>query len=446
MKRSRGGGRDPRGGGRDNFDDDDDRPKKKGGRNFPDRFPQHRLKCPFYQRHPDKYTKAACRGLGFVDMAKLKDHIKQVHTQPLRCSRCWLEMESDEAYSEHVQQESICAKAPEPVDDRIRPQSLKNLDFKKAPYSNASNAEEKWKMMFKVLFPGDSTVPSPYEQQGMNPQLEHALYEAVEEELTRELALVMEPIMTKIKGCIPAIIERCREKLRGSTSLSEDESVFTPLSTPPTSVASSGKNDCGSTTRRDSPQSRFPTYPCSKEAHEIPPTDQNVSDGTCGNAVQPSVSCASYTHAIEPLDIIAAETDHDTGRLDEYGTSNFDPENFNTAEFGDVPGLGHGWWHPMSFVNAAGHHPPSASISKTAPVSSNDGTIPEPDQSGKNMSRQKSSSLPSHVHDECVAQDLSWPEGTASQADLFEKRFPSFDSSQDWESFMKDFDTSPGPS
>lgn len=162
-KRTRENGRNPGDGDGDgdNSDDEDDRPKKKGGRGSPDRFPQRRLKCPFYQRNPKKYTKAACKGSGFVDMAKLKDHIKRVHTQPLRCSRCWLEMESDEAYSEHLQQESICKKAIEPSDDRIRPQLLKRLDFKKAPYSNARNIDEKWKMLFRVLFPSDSSIPSP---------------------------------------------------------------------------------------------------------------------------------------------------------------------------------------------------------------------------------------------------------------------------------------------
>jgi hypothetical protein len=160
-KRSRGGGRDPSDGDGDNSDNDDDRPKKKGGQGLPDCLPRRRLKCPFYQQHPDKYNKAACRGLGFVDMAKLKDHIKRVHTQPLRCSRCWIEIESDEAYSRHLQQESICKKAPEPLEDRIRPQLLKRLDFKKAPYSNARNVEEKWRILFKVLFPSNGTIPSP---------------------------------------------------------------------------------------------------------------------------------------------------------------------------------------------------------------------------------------------------------------------------------------------
>ena len=90
-KRPRGRGRNDPGDGDGDDDssseDDDDsrRPQKK---HVFDRMPQRRLRCPFYQREPDKHTKAACRGEGFTEMGKLKDHLKRVHTQPLRCPRC----------------------------------------------------------------------------------------------------------------------------------------------------------------------------------------------------------------------------------------------------------------------------------------------------------------------------------------------------------------------
>jgi hypothetical protein len=163
-KRAHGSGRDPD----DNDDGDDsnedDPPRKKGGKGPPNRFSvPRRLKCPFYQREPTKYNKAACRGAGFTDMAKLKDHIKRIHTQPLRCLRCWLKLESDDAYLEHQQQEIACLKRakPQEEEDRILPQLLKRLNFKKAPYSNAHGIEAKWRMLFKVLFPDDQNVPSP---------------------------------------------------------------------------------------------------------------------------------------------------------------------------------------------------------------------------------------------------------------------------------------------
>lgn len=291
-KRLRGNGRDPGDGDGDGDDsDDDDRPKKKSEKGSADRLPQRRLKCPFYQRQPEKYTKAACRGEGFADMAKLKDHIKRVHTQPLRCSRCWLEMKSEEAYTGHLQQEDICKKKAEPQEDRIRPQLLKRLDFKKAPYANARNAEEKWKMLFSVLFPSDTNIPSPYEQQGMSPRLERALSEALEEELTRELAPIIEPIMTKIKGCIPAIIESCRQKLMSTSPSSDDEAVFTP------SATSSGIGSSDSEPRSSTKQARHRANPAasrwSGSSFEVVPTAKVLSNKAQGKRPQRPVASTS---------------------------------------------------------------------------------------------------------------------------------------------------------
>jgi hypothetical protein len=159
-KRARGGGRDPDDEGGDASDeDDDDQPKKKGPSN---KTPQRRLKCPFYQRQPEKYTRAACRGEGFADMAKLKDHLKRVHTHPWRCRRCHVAMSEDELEVHEIQSDA-CAISPAPLDDRIAPQTLRKLEFKRAPFVNARSTEEKWKRMYKMLFPADSEadIPSP---------------------------------------------------------------------------------------------------------------------------------------------------------------------------------------------------------------------------------------------------------------------------------------------
>lgn len=146
-------------------------------------------------------------------MAKLKDHIKRVHTQPLRCARCWKDMASEDSYIEHQQAEISCAKRCQPVDDRITQRTLKRLDFKKAPYAYAKDTEHKWRLMYKELFPNDQEAPSPYDQHGFTPRLEKVLYEALEEELTRELAPALEPIMQRIRDRIPFIIQSCKEKL-----------------------------------------------------------------------------------------------------------------------------------------------------------------------------------------------------------------------------------------
>ncbi|KAF2471772.1 uncharacterized protein BDR25DRAFT_393297 [Lindgomyces ingoldianus] len=229
-KRARGGGRDPGDGGDDSGDDGDnnDRPPKKNGKKSPFGVPHRRLKCPFFQRQPEKFARAACRGAGFADMAKLKDHIKRVHTQPLRCLRCWKEMESEDAYTAHQQADTYCNKRPEPPDDRIRPQMLNKLDFKKAPYAHAKTTEEKWKILYRLLFPNDGEVPSPYDQHAFTPRLERVLFEVLEEELTRELAPALEPILNRIKQRIPSIIQNC--KLRLLNTASESDTTYSPSS------------------------------------------------------------------------------------------------------------------------------------------------------------------------------------------------------------------------
>ncbi|KAJ4303456.1 hypothetical protein N0V90_002351 [Kalmusia sp. IMI 367209] len=268
VKRVRGGGRDSGDGG-GGSSDDDDRPKKKSSSG---RFAPRRLKCPFYQRQPEKYTKAACRGEGFVDMAKLKDHLKRVHTQPLRCSRCRMEMNSEDELEEHLNQDEICKKRPEPQDDRIRPQMLKKLDFKKAPFATAKNMEEKWKMMYKVLFAGDpnSSIPSPYDRNTLSPDLAHALAEALEEELTCELTPILEPIVARIKEHIPSIIHRCQVRLAREATLTGEEISNTPCAKP-SSVSS--RSDSKPVESRDKVKRINPTSSsqCSGSNFEVAP-------------------------------------------------------------------------------------------------------------------------------------------------------------------------------
>ncbi|KAL1606735.1 hypothetical protein SLS60_004142 [Paraconiothyrium brasiliense] len=93
---------------------------------------------------------------------------------------------------------------------------------------NARSTEEKWKIMYKTLFPADSEadIPSPYDRNTVSPNLARALTEALEEELNQELAQYLEPVVTRIKARIPAIIERCRANLaQRATATREDINV-----------------------------------------------------------------------------------------------------------------------------------------------------------------------------------------------------------------------------
>ncbi|KAH7115901.1 hypothetical protein B0J11DRAFT_583951 [Dendryphion nanum] len=219
----------------DSNDDDEDGDKlpERSRKRVPSTFPSRRLKCPFNQREPERYRRAACRGEGFEDMAKLKDHIKRAHTQPLRCLRCWKDMDSEDEYAVHLQAEKFCEKQKEPSDERLSYQMVKQLNFKKSPYAKAKSIEQKWKILYSVLFPKDTDIPSPYDKHSLSPRQQQILYDALEEELIKKMTPIMEPIINDIKKSIPAIIRNY--KLRLSQSDSESNASDTPPPCPTTS-------------------------------------------------------------------------------------------------------------------------------------------------------------------------------------------------------------------
>ncbi|ORX97596.1 hypothetical protein BCR34DRAFT_607200 [Clohesyomyces aquaticus] len=220
----------------DSEDGGEERRRKRPMRSFArkDSSPK-RLKCPFYQRDPMKHTRNACRGAGFADMAKLKDHLKRVHSRPLHCTRCWTIMSSTEAYEEHLMLDPICVKQPSafPNDDRICLRKLQDLNFSRTPFMQSQSIGEKWEILYKILFPDAKEIPSPFDDHGLNENFDRILAEALEEELTKELAPALGPAMSRIRGRLASIIHKCKKR---AFSLSSREST-----TQSSTISGSGK-------------------------------------------------------------------------------------------------------------------------------------------------------------------------------------------------------------
>lgn len=309
QKRLRGGGRNP---GDDGESDEDknekDKPPNSNGKPPLSAFPVRRLKCPFNQRQPEKYVRAACRGGGFADMAKLKDHIKRVHSQPLRCLRCWEEMESDETYAIHLQAEVSCKKQQEPIDDRLPYQMLRRLDFKKAPYAKAKNTEQKWKILYSILFPDDDEIPSPYYYHSFTPRLQKILHDALEEELILKMAPAMEPIMLQIKQSIPAIIRNCKSRL--SQVKSDSGAPYTPSSLAALSSTDSEREGWRHqlASPRDSEKSVSKSLSHAVFNEEPPPPESSSSSDSSSNGVQGSCHVSLSPGSI--VDLLAMAPSH----------------------------------------------------------------------------------------------------------------------------------------
>jgi hypothetical protein len=145
----------------------------------------------------------------------------------------------------------------------------------------------------------------------MNPRLELALCEALEEELTRELALVIEPIMIKIKGCIPAIIESCRQKLNSTASSSDDKALFIPSATSP---ETSGSRSSVKAAREwvDSTPSRCGAPPAT-EAHAIESQIEILQPPMCYTGVFNTMNLqytSSTEHSSDPGTCMLASDAH----------------------------------------------------------------------------------------------------------------------------------------
>ncbi|KAF1831477.1 hypothetical protein BDW02DRAFT_600792 [Decorospora gaudefroyi] len=80
--------------------------------------------CPYYKRSPRSHQRPACKGKGFDEMGKLKDHLKAVHNLP---------------------RERLDA----------------DLNFKTAKFTSLKTIGRKWERVFSTLFPS-IPIPSPY--------------------------------------------------------------------------------------------------------------------------------------------------------------------------------------------------------------------------------------------------------------------------------------------
>lgn len=70
-------------------------------------------------------------------------------------------MESTKFYDGHLQKDPICVRIQEPDDDDRMPlRRLQDLNFNRAPFANAKTVEEKWKILYRTLFPAEETIPS----------------------------------------------------------------------------------------------------------------------------------------------------------------------------------------------------------------------------------------------------------------------------------------------
>ncbi|KAH8717068.1 hypothetical protein GQ44DRAFT_762312 [Phaeosphaeriaceae sp. PMI808] len=148
--------------------DMNDRPRKRQGTLI--RSPslgverRRRFVCPYFKKDPLKpRSSGVCSGPGWQTIPRLKEHLHRDHTMPIHCRRCYVIFEHEAQLAEHSQSTESCVKQdPIPMEGFDQNQG-KLLRSRKLMF-RAKSDEEKWNIIYLILFPDTAagSQPSPY--------------------------------------------------------------------------------------------------------------------------------------------------------------------------------------------------------------------------------------------------------------------------------------------
>ncbi|KAL8950566.1 MAG: hypothetical protein Q9222_003400 [Ikaeria aurantiellina] len=118
--------------------------------------------CPFHKYDRHKYScnsvngskYRSCVGPGFLTIARLKQHLKRVHSAPQQCTRCWLIVTDLQALTNHANEEVRCERR-DPRPEGISTEKMTLI---------TSKWGATWDQIYSILFPG-APLPSPYHDQ-----------------------------------------------------------------------------------------------------------------------------------------------------------------------------------------------------------------------------------------------------------------------------------------
>ncbi|PNP76749.1 hypothetical protein FNYG_10168 [Fusarium nygamai] len=142
-------------GGRGNGDDHDKRRKTESTASEP--VPN--LACPFVKEYPEDPWPRCQKG--WPSVHRIKEHIYRSHNAPIYCKRCFGIVKTEKELDAHIRQDPACeVVSPSREMPGINNETKERLKSRRG-IQNFSE-EEKWKHMYKVLFPKTEDIPSPY--------------------------------------------------------------------------------------------------------------------------------------------------------------------------------------------------------------------------------------------------------------------------------------------
>ncbi|KAH7175237.1 hypothetical protein EDB81DRAFT_673415 [Dactylonectria macrodidyma] len=154
--------RNPGGSGRGNGDDQDKRRKTNASMEKEDPLKiVSNLACPFPKAHPGRKWPRCQRP--FASVHRIKEHIYRTHELPIRCVRCFETFTEAKELEQHTREATRCPLLA-PPDEMLGVDEGTSRKLRARTGARNGTQEEKWKHMFKIIFPQvqDEGIPSPY--------------------------------------------------------------------------------------------------------------------------------------------------------------------------------------------------------------------------------------------------------------------------------------------
>ncbi|KAI1314157.1 hypothetical protein F5Y03DRAFT_4559 [Xylaria venustula] len=140
----------------ESFSSTSQKPRAPTARKMPDR----KLACPFFKR--DGGTQRSCMGPGWASISRLKEHLYRCHTAPKnQCYRCRQGFHSATLLATHQRALEPCPLNEAPLAAILtgdQEAQLRCRARKPAGYS----MKEQWEAVYRIVFPGENPIPSPY--------------------------------------------------------------------------------------------------------------------------------------------------------------------------------------------------------------------------------------------------------------------------------------------
>ncbi|UPK96912.1 hypothetical protein LCI18_007847 [Fusarium solani-melongenae] len=163
---------------------------------------RRKFACPFYKYDRQAFMSSrTCVGPGWDSVHRVKEHIFRRHMlSSTQCENCLEQFETRPVLDEHLQ--NPCRKKPPSGSYGINRQQEKQLRSRKM-YQKSLDEEEKWRAIYKIIFPGEKNIPSPYYEPEVPefPDIyQQMLIEELPEIVTRRLTALDSGLVEHIKA------------------------------------------------------------------------------------------------------------------------------------------------------------------------------------------------------------------------------------------------------